>query len=540
MGVLMKTRRAFILSLGGIIIIVIAIFRLSQTATSFQPRERSSPTTQTRPTEPIKGARALGRRDADTHVALGDISTVPFQELYHLLSSRSPEQIAELARQLEALPPGAGRDAKIATFFKVWAAIDAKLAVTKAAAIGDRPGRSAAVASIVESVAPSSADAVVEAIVELPSTALAEKTALLSKALIKWSQADPSEAAKFMDRDDTKAAFSDASLGPRPDLAVATTWTSIGENFGAKDPQAAMEWAKRALDSGTSQFAIQGAIRGWWQKEPEAAADYVTAHANEALGQQMATNLATSMALLDSGRAMVWVDRLPNAEARQQALSGVIEVMSHSDPATAARMIQDFPPGIQQTMALGTLVSGWTEKDPQSVARWIGTLSGAPQDEAVTIFTSFLSSQDAPSALIWAQNVNDSAKRQRYVQQIAQRWLQQDPVAAKAWIQGSSLSSDQKINLLGLAPERSGGLTKTLARELASRGITVNAVAPGFITTDMTDVLSDQIKEAVLPRIPLGKFGEGADIAAAVAFLASPEAKYITGQVLTVDGGMVM
>ncbi|CAN5445124.1 3-oxoacyl-[acyl-carrier-protein] reductase [soil metagenome] len=84
------------------------------------------------------------------------------------------------------------------------------------------------------------------------------------------------------------------------------------------------------------------------------------------------------------------------------------------------------------------------------------------------------------------------------------------------------------------------GLTKTLARELASRGITVNAVAPGFIVTDMTDVLSDQIKEAILPRIPLGKFGEGADIAAAVAFLAASEAKYITGQVLTVDGGMVM
>lgn len=84
------------------------------------------------------------------------------------------------------------------------------------------------------------------------------------------------------------------------------------------------------------------------------------------------------------------------------------------------------------------------------------------------------------------------------------------------------------------------GITKSAARELASRGITVNAVAPGFITTEMTDVLSDNVKAAATEQIPMKKFGETRDIAEAVAFLASNEAKYITGQVLCVDGGMAM
>ena len=84
------------------------------------------------------------------------------------------------------------------------------------------------------------------------------------------------------------------------------------------------------------------------------------------------------------------------------------------------------------------------------------------------------------------------------------------------------------------------GLTKSAARELASRGITVNAVAPGFITTEMTDVLSDSVKAAATEQIPMKHFGSTEDIAAAVAFLASDEAGYITGQVLSVDGGMAM
>lgn len=83
------------------------------------------------------------------------------------------------------------------------------------------------------------------------------------------------------------------------------------------------------------------------------------------------------------------------------------------------------------------------------------------------------------------------------------------------------------------------GLTKTLARELGSRGITVNAIAPGFVRTDMTEALPDELKAQVLERIVLNRFGEPEDIASAVAFLASDDAGYITGQVIIVDGGLM-
>jgi 3-oxoacyl-[acyl-carrier protein] reductase len=84
------------------------------------------------------------------------------------------------------------------------------------------------------------------------------------------------------------------------------------------------------------------------------------------------------------------------------------------------------------------------------------------------------------------------------------------------------------------------GLTKSAARELASRGITVNAIAPGFITTDMTDKLSDEMKAQLLLQIPLARFGQPDDIAKTVLFLASNEASYMTGQTLHIDGGMYM
>jgi 3-oxoacyl-[acyl-carrier protein] reductase len=84
------------------------------------------------------------------------------------------------------------------------------------------------------------------------------------------------------------------------------------------------------------------------------------------------------------------------------------------------------------------------------------------------------------------------------------------------------------------------GFTKSLAREVGSRGITVNVVAPGFISTDMTEVLGEEQRKALLAQVPLGRLGSTDDIAQAVAFLASPQAGYITGETLHVNGGMYM
>src|SRR5882672_5534333 len=84
------------------------------------------------------------------------------------------------------------------------------------------------------------------------------------------------------------------------------------------------------------------------------------------------------------------------------------------------------------------------------------------------------------------------------------------------------------------------GFTQSIARELASRGVTCNALAPGFIETDMTAELNAEMRTELLKKIPLGTFGQTDDIAGAALYLASPAARYVTGQVLTVDGGMVM
>lgn len=108
-------------------------------------------------------------------------------------------------------------------------------------------------------------------------------------------------------------------------------------------------------------------------------------------------------------------------------------------------------------------------------------------------------------------------------------------IASVVGVMGNAGQANYSASKAGLI-----GLTKTTAKEFASRGIRCNAVAPGFIASDMTDKLTDEVKKQYFDAIPLAKFGETSDVADVVAFLASDMSKYVTGQVINVDGGLVM
>ena len=116
-----------------------------------------------------------------------------------------------------------------------------------------------------------------------------------------------------------------------------------------------------------------------------------------------------------------------------------------------------------------------------------------------------------------------------------QRWGRIVNLSSVVGLRGNLGQANYAASKAGLI-----GMSKSAAKELASRGITVNCVAPGFIETDMTAVLPESVRTALLGQIPLARLGTAEEVAAAVAFLASPESAYITGQVLCVDGGMAM
>lgn len=196
---------------------------------------------------------------------------------------------------------------------------------------------------------------------------------------------------------------------------------------------------------------------------------------------------------------------------------------------------------IEEAGGTGELL-GFDVADPESVDAAIkdaasrhGHLDILVNNAGIAIDQLLLRVSTKDLEMTWATNVNGAVYCAKACirPMMRKRWgriINLSSVVAESGNAGQVVYSSSKAALLGL--------TRTLAREYASRGITVNAVAPGFIETDMTADLSDAAREGIIAQTPLGRIGRPEEVAAAVVFLASEEASYITGQVVRVNGGM--
>ena len=226
---------------------------------------------------------------------------------------------------------------------------------------------------------------------------------------------------------------------------------------------------------------------------------------------------ATSVALAEAG-ALVLVNYRSNEEAAKQTLSLIEEAGGQAE-----------------------LVC-FDVADPESVDRGLkaaierhGRIDILVNNAGISIDQLLLRVSPKDLDLTWATNVNGPiyCAKACIRPMMKERWgriINLSSVVAESGNPGQAVYSSSKAALLGL--------TRTLAREYASRGITVNAVAPGFIETDMTADLSDAGKQGIIDQTPLGRIGRPEEVAAAVVFLSSEEASYITGQVVRVNGGM--
>jgi 3-oxoacyl-[acyl-carrier protein] reductase len=226
---------------------------------------------------------------------------------------------------------------------------------------------------------------------------------------------------------------------------------------------------------------------------------------------------ATSVALAEAG-ALVLVNYRSNEEAAKQTLSLIEEAGGQAE-----------------------LVC-FDVADPESVDRGLkaaierhGRIDILVNNAGISIDQLLLRVSPKDLDMTWATNVNGPiyCAKACIRPMMKKRWgrvINLSSVVAESGNPGQAVYSSSKAALLGL--------TRTLAREYASRGITVNAVAPGFIETDMTADLSDAGKQGIIDQTPLGRIGRPEEVAAAVVFLASEEASYITGQVVRVNGGM--
>jgi hypothetical protein len=429
-------KRSIGILFAGIAIGVLIGFAIAPSSRS--KRSASGPNTQ-----PTSGN--LSVRKSDNKVApekdgilLGDITTVPFQELYGVLSARSPEEIAQLVQQLRELPPGKETNAKIVTFFKAWAHLDAKAALTAAISFKSLEAKDTAIGAVLDGADTIVAGSLAASIAALPADTLSPtlQTSLLGKALIKWSQLDPVAAAKFLD------------ASPIHGAGLMAARISIAENWSTTDPQGALAWAEQQGDGRDARLARSAAITGWWHTDPRAAEAYVLSHL-DSLGPETIMSMTRQVVSQDPQRAKEWVTQMPDGDARRSATSYIAVNLARTDPKGATEWAASLPDDVRERALNGT-VDQWFRKDPDAAAQWVDGLIGKPRDEAISAYSLSLSNKSPEAALGWATGIADAKTRDMSVQRIVGRWLNRSPSDAISWIQSSTLSDAEKSHLLAI------------------------------------------------------------------------------------------
>ena len=228
------------------------------------------------------------------------------------------------------------------------------------------------------------------------------------------------------------------------------------------------------------------------------------------------------------------------AIAKKLASEGMLVIINCSGSLEAAELTADeIRAEGGEARAIRWDISSFeeTEKNISSLIKEYGGLDVLVNNAGITKDGLLMQMKEEDFARVIDVNLKGAFNTIRFAsrQMLRQKSGRIINISSVVGVRGNAGQANYSASKAGII-----GLTKSAAKELASRGITVNAIAPGFIETDMTAVLGDALKEASLKTIPMGRFGKPEDIAECVSFLASEPAGYITGQVICVDGGMAV
>ena len=430
-------QRALGIFVAGVVLGVVAGFAFTRTAHKENNPIASNSSVSSNTSRVPDSSGDKSRAETDK-IVLGNIATVPFQELYSVLSARSAKEMAELAAQLNDLPPGRETKTKITTFFTAWAHLDARAALNAAISLKTADAKDAAIAAVVRGADAVDAKSIVEVVSQLPAGALPawQKTKSLNSALSKWSEVEPAAAAKFFDQ------------LPGQDREFYAARMAIAQNWAASDPAAALAWAAAQGNERDARISMSGVIAGWWETDPRGAEAYVAEHADK-LGIEPVMNISSQLYRQDPERAKEWANSLPTVETRRMALSTIANRMFEADPKTAIEWAATLPDDVRNQVMIGPF-SKWAQTDRAAAEQWINNLSGTMRDEVISRYSATMVVRDPAAGLTWATSVSDPKIRGATMERIVRIWMGRSPGDATTWIQNSTLPDPEKTRLLSL------------------------------------------------------------------------------------------